>query len=113
MRLQMPWSGWFSNQAKKRKKVEPWVMADVSYEEELHIEVVLRSIVNYIDPDEVPDLISAFAKENFRLVKIIQQAGDHIDKISAKSSSPKNTRNLLPIHRHSLCVLAFLNRIQP
>jgi len=59
----MPWSGWFSNQAKKRKKVEPWVMADVSYEEELHIEIVLRSIVNYIDPDEVPDLISAFAKE--------------------------------------------------
>ena len=94
MRLQMPWSGWFSNQAKKRKKVEPWVMADVSYEEELHIEIVLRSIVNYIDPDEVPDLISAFAKENFRLVKIIQQAGDHIDKINAKSSSPKSKRSL-------------------
>ena len=69
-------------------------MADVSYEEELHIEVVLRSIVNYIDPDEVPDLISAFAKENYRLVKIIQQAGDHIDKINAKSSSPKNKRSL-------------------
>ena len=94
MRLQMPWSGWISNQAKKRKKVEPWVMADVSYEEELHIEIVLRSIVNYIDPDEVPDLISAFAKENFRLVKIIQQAGDHIDKLNAKSSSPKNKRSL-------------------
>ena len=90
----MPWSGWFSSQAKKRKKVEPWVMADVSYEEELHIVIVLRSIVNYIDPDEVPDLISAFAKENFRLVKIIQQAGDHIDKISTKSSSPKSKRSL-------------------
>ena len=90
----MPWSGWFSNQAKKRKKVEPWVMADVTYEEELHIEIVLRSIVNYNDPDEVPDLISAFAKENFRLVKIIQQAGDHIDKISTKSSSPKSKRSL-------------------
>ena len=94
MRLQMPWSGWFNNQAKKRKKIEPWVMADVSYEEELHIEVVLRSIVNYIDPDEVPDLISAFAKENFRLVKIIQQAGEHIDKINSKSSAPKNKGNL-------------------
>lgn len=69
-------------------------MADVSYEEELHIEVVLRSIVNYIDPDEVPDLISAFAKENYRLVKIIQQAGDYIDKINAKSSSPKSKRSL-------------------
>ena len=89
----MPWSGWFSNQAKKRKKVEPWVMADVSYEEELHIEIVLRSIVNYIDPDEVPDLISAFAMENFRLTKIINQAGDHIDKLDAKFSSPKSKRN--------------------
>tara|TARA_Y100000114_G_scaffold110283_1_gene103884 strand:+ start:73 stop:405 length:333 start_codon:yes stop_codon:yes gene_type:complete len=94
MRLQMPWSGWFTNQAKKRKKVEPWVMADVSYEEELHIEIALRSIFNYIDPDEVPDLISAFAKENYRLVKIIQQAGEHIDKINARSSSPKNKRSL-------------------
>ena len=90
----MPWSGLFSNQAKKRKKVEPCGMADVTYQEELHIEIVLRSIVNYIDPDEVPDLISAFAKENFRLVKIIQQAGDHIDKISTKSSSPKSKRSL-------------------
>ena len=94
MRLQMPWSGWFNNQAKKRKKVEPWVMADVTYEEEFHIELVLRIVINYIDPDEVPDLISAFAKENFRLVKIIQQAGEHIDKINSKSASPKNKGNL-------------------
>ena len=56
MKLQMPWSGWFNNQAKKRKKVEPWVMADVTYEEEFHIELVLRNVINYIDPDEVPDL---------------------------------------------------------
>jgi len=90
----MPWSGWFNNQAKKRKKVDPWVMADVTYEEEFHIELVLRNVINYIDPDEVPDLISAFAKENFRLVKIIQQAGEHIDKINSKSASPKNKGNL-------------------
>ena len=94
MRLQMPWSGWFNNQAKKRKKIAPWVMADVTYEEEFHIELVLRNVINYIDPDEVPDLISAFAKENFRLVKIIQQAGEHIDKINSKSASPKNKGNL-------------------
>ena len=94
MRLQMPGSGWFNNQAKKRKKIEPWVMADVTYEEEFHIELVLRNVINYIDPDEVPDLISAFAKENFRLVKIIQQAGEHIDKINSKSAAPKNKGNL-------------------
>jgi len=38
--------------------------------------------------------MSAFAKENFRLVKIINQAGDHIDKLDVKSSSPKSKRNL-------------------
>ena len=27
-------------------------------------------------------------------VKIIQQAGDHIDKLNTKSSSPKSKRNL-------------------
>ena len=96
MSVQMPWSGWFNSQAKKRKKIEPWVMADVTMEEELHIEMTLRTILNCIDPDEIPDLISGFAKENYRLVKIIRQAGDYIDKnnINPKSSSPKNKRSL-------------------
>ena len=71
-------------------------MADVTMEEELHIEMTLRTILNCIDPDEIPDLISGFAKENYRLVKIIRQAGDYIDKnnINPKSSSPKNKRSL-------------------
>ena len=96
MSVQMPWSGWFNSQAKKRKKIEPWVMADVTMEEELHIEMTLRTILNCIDPDEIPDLISGFAKENYRLVKIIKQAGDYIDKnnINPKSSFPKNKRSL-------------------
>ena len=96
MSVQMPWSGWFNSQAKKRKKIEPWVMADVTMEEELHIEMTLRTILNCFDPDEIPDLISGFAKENYRLVKIIRQAGDYIDKnnINPKSSSPKNKRSL-------------------
>ena len=98
MKLVMPWSGWFNKQAKKRRKVEPWVMADVSMEEELHVEIFLRHVVNTLDPDDIPALISAFAKENFRLVKIINQAGDHIDKIydEVNSVSPKSKRNLLP-----------------
>ena len=73
-------------------------MADVSMEEELHVEIFLRHIIETLDPDDIPDLISAFAKENFRLVKIINQAGDHIDKIydEVNSVSPKSKRNLLP-----------------
>ena len=96
MKLVMPWSGWFNKQAKKRRKVEPWVMADVSMEEELHVEIFLRHIIETLDPDDIPDLISAFAMENFRLTKIINQAGDHIDKIydEANSASPKSTHNL-------------------
>ena len=73
-------------------------MADVSMEEELHVEIFLRHIIETLDPDDIPDLISAFAKENFRLVKIINQAGDHIDKIydEVNSVSPKSKRNLSP-----------------
>ena len=96
MSVQMPWSGWFNSQAKKRKKIEPWIMADMTMEEELHVEMTLRAVLNCIDPDEIPDLISGFAKENFRLVKIIKQAGDYIDKnnINPKSSFPKSKRSL-------------------
>ena len=71
-------------------------MADVSMEEELHVEIFLRHVINTLDPDDIPDLISAFAKENFRLVKIINQAGDHIDKLTVRSSSPKSKRNPSP-----------------
>ena len=96
MKLVMPWSNWFNNQAKKRRKVEPWVLADVTLEEELHVEIFLRHVIDTLDPDDIPDLIRAFAKENFRLVKIINQAGDHIDKIDPRSSSPKSKRNPSP-----------------
>jgi len=96
MKLVMPWSNWFNKQAKKRQKIEPWVLADVTLEEELHVEIFLRHIIETLDPNDIPDLISAFAKENFRLVKIINQAGDHIDKIDPKSSSPKSKRNPSP-----------------
>ena len=96
MKLVMPWSNWFNKQAKKRRKVEPWVLADVTLEEELQVEIFLRHVIDTLDPDDIPDLISAFAKENFRLVKIINQAGDHIDKIDPKSSSPKSRRNPSP-----------------
>ena len=96
MDILMPWSDWFTKQAKKRKKVEKWVMADVSLEEELKVEVFLRHIIDCLEPDEIPDLLSALSKENFRLVKIIKQAGDYIDKnnISSKSSFPKSKRSL-------------------
>ena len=69
-------------------------------EEEFQVELILREVFNYIDPDDIPDLISAFAMENFRLTKIINQAGDHIDKINSKSSSPKNKGNLSPKPLH-------------
>ena len=70
MKLVMPWSNWFNKQAKKRRKVEPWVLAEGTLEEELHVEIFLRHVIETLDPNDIPDLISAFAKENFRLVKI-------------------------------------------
>tara|TARA_B100000214_G_C23791470_1_gene546098 strand:- start:58 stop:360 length:303 start_codon:yes stop_codon:yes gene_type:complete len=100
MKIEMPWSGWFNEQAKKRRKVDPWVLATISLEEEFEVEMVLREIFNYLDPDDIPDLISAFAMENYRLTKIINQAGDHIDKINSKDSYPKNKHNPLPKSHH-------------
>ena len=100
MTLRMPWSDWFVSEAKRRKKVQPWIMADIDLEEELDIEIILRAVINHMEPEEIPDLISAFAKENYRLVKIVRQAGVYIDKLDAKYSSPKNKHNLLPkLHR--------------
>ena len=93
MDIVMPWSNWFTKQAQKRKKIEKWVMADVTLEEEIKVEGFLKHILECLEPDEIPDLISAFAKENFRLVKIINQAGEHIDKINSKSFFPKNKHN--------------------
>ena len=51
-------------------------------------------MIETLDPNDIPDLISAFAKENFRLVKIINQAGDYIDRKDTKSSFPKSKRSL-------------------
>ena len=68
-------------------------MADVSLEEELKVETFLRHVINCLEPDDIPDLISAFAKENYRLVKIIEQAGLHIDKIEKKTIFSKNKHN--------------------
>ncbi len=54
MKIEMPWSGWFNKQAKKRRKVEPWVLATISLEEEFEVEMILREVFNYIDPDDIP-----------------------------------------------------------
>ena len=48
MKIEMPWSGWFNKQAKKRRKVEPWVLATISLEEEFEVEMILREVFNYI-----------------------------------------------------------------
>ena len=42
MKIEMPWSGWFNKQAKKRRKVEPWVLSTISLEEEFEVEIILR-----------------------------------------------------------------------
>ena len=48
MKLEMPWSGWFNKQAKKRRKVEPWVMAQVSLEEEFEVEILKPILGAYL-----------------------------------------------------------------
>ena len=80
MELNLPWSDWFVTQGKKRKKVDPWMMVDISMEEQFNLELVMRSVYDCLDPDEIMDFVSALALDHYRLVKAVNQAGNYIDK---------------------------------
>ncbi len=80
MEINFHWSNWFVFENRKKKKLYKWMLVDIPLEEELALEVTIRNIYNTIDPDDFPDFISALAKDNLRLVKVISQAAQYCDK---------------------------------
>ena len=56
------------------------MIANVSLEEKFAVEVFLRDIYDVLDPEDMPDFISTLAKDNLRLLKLVSQAGEHIEK---------------------------------
>ena len=87
MDIQIPWSSWFTK--KTRRKPDDWMIVEISLEEEFAVELFLRDMYDVLDPDEMPDLISKLANDNLRLLKLVSQAGQHIDKTRTKN--PKKT----------------------
>ena len=86
MEVRLPWSKSFDHPSKKTKRFEQWMIVDVAMEEELQIEVFLRHIYNNLDPEDMPNFISALAKDNLRLLKMVSQSCDHMEKLRVKNS---------------------------
>ena len=105
MKFKLPWSYWLKKE-NKEKPVRPILETEVTYEEELTVEIALRVVMkNAPDTENVGDLLSMLAKENFRLNKVIDQVANYaecleeeLNSILPKSDTshpyPKNTHNL-------------------
>ena len=72
---------------------------EVTYEEELIIEVALRVVMkNAPEGEDVGDLLSLLAKENFRLNKVVDQVANYAecleDELDSLIPSAKSKHNL-------------------
>ena len=79
MKFKLPWSYWLKTQ-KKDKPPRPILAMDVTYEEELLVEIALRVVMkNSPSTEDVGDLLSVLAKENFRLNKVVDQVSNYAE----------------------------------
>ena len=97
MKFKLPWSYWLKKQ-KKAKPPRPILATEVTYEEELVVEVALRVVMkNAPEGEDVGDLLSLLAKENFRLNKVIDQVANYAECLEEEIDTilpyAKNTHN--------------------
>lgn len=97
MKFKLPWSYWLKKQ-KKDKPPRPILATEVTYEEELLVEIALRVVMkNTPDTEDVGDLLSSLARENFRLNKVVDQVANYAecleDELDSLIPSAKNTHN--------------------
>tara|TARA_B100000902_G_scaffold318381_1_gene310289 strand:+ start:240 stop:536 length:297 start_codon:yes stop_codon:yes gene_type:complete len=79
MKFKLPWSYWLKKQ-RKDKPPRPILATDVTYEEELLVEIALRVVMkNSPDTEDVGDLLSSLARENFRLNKVVDQVANYAE----------------------------------
>ena len=79
MKFKLPWSYWLKKE-KKNKPPRPILATEVTYEEELVVEVALRIVMkNAPEGEDVGDLLSLLAKENFRLNKVVDQVANYAE----------------------------------
>ena len=79
MKFQLPWSHWLKKE-QKGKPPRPILETEVTYEEELLVEIALRVVMkNSPETEDVGDLLSMLAKENFRLNKVVDQVANYAE----------------------------------
>jgi len=79
MKFKLPWSYWLKKQ-RKDKPPRPILATDVTYEEELLVEIALRVVMkNSPETEDVGDLLSSLARENFRLNKVVDQVANYAE----------------------------------
>ena len=98
MKFQLPWSHWLKKE-QKGKPPRPILETEVTYEEELVVEIALRVVMkNAPEGEDVGDLLSLLAKENFRLNKVVDQVANYAecleDELDSLIPSAKSKHNL-------------------
>ena len=79
MKFQLPWSQWLKKE-QKGKPPRPILETEITYEEELVVEIALRVVMkNSPETEDVGDLLSLLAKENFRLNKVVDQVANYAE----------------------------------
>tara|TARA_Y100001963_G_scaffold104891_1_gene144612 strand:+ start:187 stop:483 length:297 start_codon:yes stop_codon:yes gene_type:complete len=97
MKFKLPWSYWLKKQ-KKDKPPRPILATEVTYEEELLVEIALRVVMkNTPETEDVGDLLSSLARENFRLNKVVDQVASYAecleDELNSLIPSAKSKHN--------------------
>ena len=79
MKFKLPWSYWLKKE-QKNKPPRPILATEITYEEELVVEIALRVVMkNAPEGEDVGDLLSLLAKENFRLNKVVDQVANYAE----------------------------------
>ena len=97
MKFQLPWSQWLKKE-QKGKPPRPILETEITYEEELIVEVALRVVMkNAPEGEDIGDLLSLLAKENFRLNKVVDQVANYAecleDELDSLIPSAKSKHN--------------------
>ena len=97
MKFKLPWSYWLKKE-NKEKPPRPILETEITYEEELIVETALR-IVMKSSPvtEDIGDLLSLLARENFRLNKVVNQVANYAecleDELDSLIPSAKSKHN--------------------
>ena len=97
MKFKLPWSYWLKKE-NKEKPPRPILETEITYEEELIVETALRIVMKSSpETEDIGDLLSLLARENFRLNKVVNQVANYAecleDELDSLIPSAKSKHN--------------------